>query len=531
MFLQRAAGLLPIPFLTSLLPRKLWAAPLGTVKRYIAITSTYDYGHHQAWFPSLSQPGQTLQSGTDRTLRYAPLRSYLSSSTAPLSTVFGNYLNPHLNQINLFRGLDFSTYFAHAQGHMLGNTRATDTGVLWDNVPHIRTIDQVLRDNATFNPINRDVAVLGNATRVSWRRSGSNISAVAPLAETAGDVYNYLFNSGNVPESGSGPTTPAHPRYDALSGVMADYTRIRNGSQISSADRITLDSALDKISDLQRTLASSQPSTGSCRYKSIPRAGNGVDFYRSDLTLKAYADLITAAVMCDITRVFVVGLALNGYGAYDTSPTDDFHQGVSHRPFDITGGRPNWENLGRIQNDLVKNLLSPLLNGLAGATDPSNSRSYLYNSLVHYTIESSLVHSESSQPAFLAGNAGGDLTSGYYLDYTDRSRPYENQMFSLNPTDPQFSHTYAGVPYNRLFNTILQSMGLSPSDYEDSSINTYFQNRSDSRFGSINNGIARMGGYGYWGPFETDPYNAPRYPNYDLRYFKERLLMPSTSAT
>jgi len=529
MFLKRSAGFLPIPFLTSLLPRELWAQSTSPVRRFISIQTGYDYGHHQAWFPSLNQPGQTLQNGGDRALRYAPLSSYLSSSTSSLSRVFGNHLNQHVNQINLFRGLDISCYFAHAQGHILGNTRAYDGGLFWDNIPHIRTVDQVLRDTASFNPLNRDVAVLGNSGRVSWRRSGSSVVAVPPLAETAGEVYNYLFNGGNVPESNSQPA-PQHPRYDALTGILADYNRVKNGSQISSADRIALDSALDKISDLQRSLASSQPSTGACQYKSIPRAGNGTDFYRSNLTLKAYADLVTAAIMCDMTRVFVIGLRQNDYGPYDTSPTDDFHQGVSHLPFTQTGGRINWENMGSIQNDLVRNLIAPLLNGLAGATDPSNSRSYLYNSLVHYSVESSILHSPDSMPAFLAGNAGGNLASGYYLDYSNRSRAYDAHGFTDNPSDSNFSHSYAGVPYNRLFNTIFQSMGLSPSDYEDPSMNTYFQNRTDGRYGVINNNIARIGGYGYWGPQETDSYAAARYPNYDLRYFKERLLMPSTSA-
>lgn len=531
MFLQGAGRLLPMPFLVSLLPKELWGQSSAPIRRFISIQSNYDYGHHRAWFPALTQPAQTLQNGGDQTLRYAPLRSYLANSTAPLSTVFGNHLNQHLNQINLFRGLDFSSSLLHAQGHLLGNPRAYDGGLLWDNVSHIRTIDQVLRSNTTFNPINRDVAVLGNAPRVSWRGSGSNIVAVPPLAESAGSIYNYLFNGGSVPESGGGSSSTQHPRYDLLTGVMADYNRIKNGGQISGEERVSLDSALDSLSDLQRSLASSQVTTGACQYRSIPRVGNGVDFFRSDLTLKAYADLITAAVMCDITRIFVVGLRLNEYGAYDTSPSSDFHQGVSHEPFTVTAGRSNWENMARIQNDLVRNLISPLLNGLAGAVDPSNSQTYLYNSLVHYSVESSIQHSGASVPAFLAGNAGGNITSGYFMDYTNRSVTYEDHGFSSNPSASNFSHNYPGVPYNRLFNTILQGMGLSPSDYEDASINTYFQNRTDSRFGAINNNIARMGGYGHWGPFQTDSWTAPLYANYNLRYFKDRLLMPTTSAT
>jgi hypothetical protein len=236
--------------------------------------------------------------------------------------------------------------------------------------------------------------------------------------------------------------------------------------------------------------------------------------------------------MCDVSRVFLINTALDE-GLYDVNPTEDFHQGHSHQPFATINGKLNATYMGEIQNDFVKNMLAPLMNGLAGATDPSNQRTYLYNSLIHYQLECGAAHGFNSHPCFLAGNAGGGMTSGYYLDYSDPSRPHTwvSDAFTTNVSAVEYANEFVGVPYNRAFNTIFQSLGLTPADYEDSSINTYFQGRTDSLYGAVNNNISNMGGYGHWGP-ATSNYGADymrRLPLYNLHFYKNVLPMPATS--
>lgn len=522
-----------MPFLVSLLPREAWAQTAPLARRYISLFSDFDYGSHKNWFPSIQSPPQQLVSPDgDRTLRYAALKSYLPSATSPLSTVFGSHLNQHLNQINLLRGLDQSTRIGHGNAHILGNMRATD-GHDTEAVKllALRTIDQVIRDNTRVNSINKDVAIFSNGFSRSWRQSANGIVNAPVVARDPAGAYNYLFNAGQLPETGG--QTIVHPRASQLNGVMEDYRAVRGGRQISAADKITLDNVLDKLSDVQKVLSGQTSVTGSCRYKSISTVADGNSWSRSTATLKAFADVITAAVMCDVTRVFHIPFNLDT-GVYDVNPTADFHQGHSHVPWEVFNGKPNWQYMGEIQNEMVKNFLKPLLDGLAGAVDPANGKSYLYNSLVHYTAECGQVHGLNSQPCFLAGNAGGNLTSGYYLDYSDPSRPHTwvADTFVTDKTAPQYANEFVGVPYNRAFNTILQGMGLTPQEYENPAINAHFQNRTDSLYGARNNNIASMGGYGHWGP-ETSNYGAAyiqRQALYDLKFFKRVLPMPTTSA-
>ncbi len=543
MFLQGLGTLLPIPFLVSLAPRKLWAQSSQTIRRYIAVSSNYDYGKHQAWFPTLNRPSQILNPGNgDQPLYYQTLRSYLSSSTAPLSLVFGNHLNSYLEQMNIIRGLDQSTRVAHGSGHIFGNLKANDGhDPEAARLSSLRTIDQVLRDNSRFNPRNRDVAVLGNDSR-SYRRDPSGaISRVSAISSNSRAVFNYLFEGGNLPESNSTTVPVAHPRRDLLNTVMEDYTRVKNGRQISTQDRVALDNALDLIADIQRNLAGSeQPSSGACRYKQITTDTSTIEYFRNVQGMRAIASMIVAAIMCDVTRVFNISTLVQewGGGSYDNHPSEDFHQGHSHIPFSVINGKPNWQYMGEIQNEFVRYLIAPLIQGLGSATDPMNGQTYLYNSLVHYTVECSQVHGMNSQPCMLAGNAGGNLTSGYLLDYTDRSRIHQHtaDSFDSNPNSERFSHEYVGVPMNRVFNTILQSMGLAPADYEDNSLNTHFQGRSDGHYGTINNGIARMGGYGHWGPHYANRNGwingifLDRQPLFNLHHFKNPLVMPTRSA-
>ncbi len=471
----------------------------------------------------------------DRTLYYAPLSSYLTSSTAPLSVALGNVLNSRLGNINLIRGLDWSSRIAHGQGYIFGNYRSNDHHETQSaQMSPLRTIDQVLRDNARFNTRGRDVALLGNDSRSYRRDSSGNIVNANAVASDLRGTYNYLFDGGRLPEGTGGTTTPvAHPRTASLNGVMEDYARVRNGRQISSTDRLSLDNAMDLLADIQRALpGTQQPSGGVCRHTNL--AGTNADLYfMNEATMTLMANMITAAIMCDVTRIFMFNAWINE-NLHDRNPNEDFHQGHSHTPWSTVNGKVNWQHMAEVQHTYIRGFVAPLINGLASATDPSNGQTYLYNSLVHHTIECSQVHGLNSQPCLLAGNAGGALPSGYLLDYTDRSRPHRwvADSFSNNPSDPRFAHEYAGVPVNRIFNTILQSMGLTPSEYENSSLNTHFQNQTSGRWGAINNGIANMGGYGHWGPPTSgagqDYFD--RMPNFNLHHFKSVLPMPPRSA-
>jgi len=184
--------------------------------------------------------------------------------------------------------------------------------------------------------------------------------------------------------------------------------------------------------------------------------------------------------------------------------------------------------------------LQPLLTNLDGVTE-ANGLSILDNSLVHVTGQCSTVHNDRSKPCLLIGSAGGDITTGHMIDYNRYSlgrHPHQGDNFDDNPSSARFGHIYHGAHYNRSLTTILQALGLRPQDYEDPSINGFFQGRNDSLLGTQNNGIGRIGGYGHigsqnasggWGN-NSDMYNQ-EYSRYNYHFYKDSLPLPPRSAS
>jgi len=252
------------------------------------------------------------------------------------------------------------------------------------------------------------------------------------------------------------------------------------------------------------------------------------------------ADLVVAAMMCDLNRVF----HFSGYisDAYYNKSSEEFHNGHSHQPLETVAGKINHEYMADIQGQFVKNFLAPLLDGMAAAIDPANGKSILYNSLVHFSIEHGTVHSFSDVPTLLAGNAGGALTSGHMIDYTNKAIfdgefniPAEGG-WSGDPSSPNWIGFAHGLPVNRVLVTALQAMGLQRADYERTDINQWYANLTSGAIGTQNNGITSVGGYGLVGlpdpkaNSQWEMYGHHRYHDYNLHYFKDPLPLPPASA-
>lgn len=543
MFLRGAGNtLLTIPFLPSLLPKQAWGQSAPVIRRYISVHADYDIGHHQNWYPTLNQPPNVLRATGHHDMHYELLRNYLSSSSQSLSRIFGNSLNPYINQISLLKGLDFMSRISHGNGYILGN--------LADNHGHdpestrlrqIRTVDQVLRDNSRFNPANRDVTVCGTpyADSMSFGYdSNGNIVKKGKIAEYPDQLYRILFNNGSYPETSGGTVgTPPHAKHDALSRTLESYRQVSNGPQISRDDRTLLENVMDLFSDILRSTSGNQQVVGQCSHSGLDTRNDGNALY-STLTLRNLANIISAAIMCDATRI--VNFTARGAVGY-SSIHADFHEQHSHRPFGDNGrGQVNHEFIGDVHHLMVRNFIAPLLGNLSGAIDPSNGQNYLYNSLVHYHTEAGQQHGWMCHPTMLAGNAGGNYNPGYYMDYQDRSRGSQEGSdrgghYDQNPNDPYYHNEYFGFHINRVFVTILQAMGLSPSEYEDNSLNQGFRNSRSSQLATFNHNISHIGGYGHIGVFpyvnpDSGPTSARNYLNYNFNLFKEPLPMPNQPA-
>jgi hypothetical protein len=549
MFLQGAGkSLLAIPFLPSLLPRTAWGQTNTAIKRYVTFVTDGEIGHNSAWLPNTSgsvtnlvQPNRILDpGGGHHPIHWQPLSEFISSQSTPLASLYGTSLNSHLGSMNIMRGLDFVFRYGHGSGSSLG--ALPDAEGARGTLAQIATIDAMLAANRSVNPSGKQIfcGLPGGWEGFSRNLQGGN----STLIDNIRQLYNALFNNGTYPEGGAsgGTTTVAHPRRDILTRVMDDYRGLIGGRNISAVDRGALTNALDKFSDVLRGLAGiTVPSPAVCSYRSLAVTDDSIGTAGSYAARsKILVDLITAAIMCDANRIFSFGLqmpfaqysGITGPAGETLNYTGDWHQDVSHLPFTVRNGRPCWQWTASHQSYIVKNIFAPLVRNLAAATDPSNGQSYLYNSLIHLTYESGQVHSWSSHPTILAGNAGGAMSSGNYIDYSDRTKgTIESDMFSASPTAANFTNNYSGVSYNRLLVTIMQAMGMNSSDYEVNSRNSQVYNRTD--IGSQNANLSAIGGYGF--AFNADR-NVSGWVNgffnealqrYDLRQFRNRLTLPS----
>lgn len=558
MFLQGSGNaMLAIPFLSSLLPRELWAAPPGTIKRFVSILGAYDLGHHSAWLPNTSgsitnlvQPNRIYNPGNGQKLvRWQPLREFAPTNSSVLAPIYGSRLNPYLNSMCIMRSLDITDYRGHDASRHLGGLSSAE-GRIVQNMRKIPTIDHVINNNRTFNPKGSPVIYAGHASvQGRWSHSyvaPNSASEATHLGYSLQELYNRLFSNGTYPEGGQ--TTPGHPRRDILSRVLQDYAQVRNSRNISALDRTALDNTLDKMSDVQRGLAATV-SSGLCSHRNLSRQGLiylGATF--PDVG-RAVADMITASIMCDSARTFTIGSHVanpGGEGYTESGGLDGImdglaftHDNPSHNPFVVQNGMPHWQRLVRRQTPLMQNVIAPLIQNLSTAIDPSNGQSYLYNSLVFSTYESSQMHGYMSMPAILFGNAGGDFGAmGNYIDYSDRSTPPKSgcDEFDSNPTSSRFSNNYTGVHYNRLLVNILQAMGIPESEYEGYANNSQLLNRND--LGPMNANLTSVGGYGYPIVYDLAANLTPdegafnltevkrQIVDYDIKQFRNKLPMP-----
>jgi len=550
MFLQGSGStLMAIPVLPSLLPRETWAQTVTVPKRFISVLTAYEAGHTSAWVPSLgtsvtnlSQPNRSLTvPAGHQPVRHQPLAEFTAGGRA-LAPLYGTALNPYVSNINILRGLD-EAIGGHGNGGSLG-ARTTHIGWPSTNVPLVPTLDAVLANNRNINPNGRYVFAgwHGGGDQINEGFSFNLSGRPSTVISSATELYNVLFNNGTYPEQSGGGQVPqptAHPRRDLLSRVLEDYNRLLNSRNISAVDRTALTNAMDKMSDVHRSLAGIvQVPGGTCSHRGITRPGGNLAYALSDANLaKAMVDMVVASIMCDSNRIFTLGfeMAYERYSGY-TGGSDvigssvDFHNTVSHEPHAMRGGMSNWQWVVNHQKYAISRMFAPIVAALSGAIDPSNGMSYLHNSLVLCSFEANLGHGWASKPAILAGRAGGAISSGNYLDYSDRTRGVLSNNdggYSTDPTSPQFTNNYAGTHYNRLLVTILRAMGMTPAQYENDALNVQVYNRTD--IGAQNRNLTSVGGFSYVFPTDRnlESYSFTNHlPHLDLAQFRNPLPMP-----
>lgn len=514
MFLQGAGqSLLAIPFLSSIVAENVFGQTATAAKRYVFFNTRLDAGHVANMIPNPSGLITARNLIPNRQLAGAawqPLREFISSNTQSLSRLYGTSLNGVLDYVNIMRGLDLAVGWGHGTVFGKGSVPAMSNNGFTNNMRRIATFDYFLMKSKLINP-NGKILVCGIGDEFTNSPALDETGAQVPSISDFGTLYNRVFNNGQYPQGGGTSTgtvtqtTPAHRRYDVMNDVMEDYKRTVGSRNISAEDRTALNTAMDLFSDIQKGLSSgsSQQVTvvnGACSHSQLGRAGNISTATHNDASSKLLVDMVTAAFICDAARVFSFG--------FETPNTTgrNIHNDISHNP----SVSNNWQILGEQQSVKFKRVVGPLAARLASVIDPSNGKSILYNSLLHTTFEHLQTHSNMCHPAILVGNAGGGLTAGNYIDYSNRTKAAIGSGDTGGGAD--FTHN-PGLSYNRLFVTIAQAMGITAPNYEISNLTPQ--------------PIANIGGWGYGiNATSTPSWAAGNIGAYDFTQFKNKLPMP-----
>jgi hypothetical protein len=461
--LLRGAGgfTLALPWLPSLLPRGADAAPSPFAQpRFVAICTEHGALWESNMHPDAGAPETMSYAGHQ--IRRSPLQRIEEGGRARLSPILQAdatvMTDAIVAKMNVLRGLDIPFYIAHHRGGHLGNWAANDgngeDGVMQQGAP-TPTIDQILAWSDTFHAdlstILERSLVIGNETSWGWSNPQTQSGSIQALPVEWSSLA--LFNRIFVPEE-----EEDDPRPPVVDRVMENYQSLRqSNARLSAGDKIRLDAHIERIDELQRRLAVAV----SCG--DIPTPTNDAEQVRNDPTFSVnptlnaqfwqlFNDVILAAFACGTSRIAVLRVTEN-FSQF----VGDWHQDVAHQAHlpDGAAQQEIADGNQRTFEDVFMDLVAKL------DIDEGDGSTILDNTLVQWTQESGqMTHESVDSPIVTAGGAAGCLATGQYLDYRNMNSPFGDPYEGT----PVTLHT--GLLHNQYLGTVLQAMGLSPSEYE-----------------------------------------------------------------
>jgi hypothetical protein len=470
-FLVGAGGFtLALPLLSSLLPRGARAATAAR-PRFVCFCTPHGAVNYDNINPPDATLTQTVNLYSDHKIRRGDLKLNVSGGKASLSTILtasSSTLTASLaSKMNVIGGLDIPFNIGHHTGGFLGNLARNDGETSGNNLTleggYIQTIDQLMAyspsfySNTDLSAIKQRSMIIGD-TRFSWgysdpsSKSGTIITV--PPSTSSLDLFNKIF----VPDDKS--TTPVAKRTSVVDRVIDSYNRLRSGAfgdatRLSAADKQRLDEHIQRLNELQRALNAgasatcgdlATPTTDASKYAARATVSDAATYQQ------LYNEVIAAAFRCGTSRIAVVA-------AYETfsNYTGDWHQDVAHQYMNAD----KQQLLVAAQQAFFEDAFLDLATRLD--VEEADGQTYLDNSLIMWGQESGPdTHDPQSLPVITAGSAAGFLKTGNYVDYRNR----DNTSISHPEWGGSHGLTRPGILYNQWLATVLQAMGVPPSEFE-----------------------------------------------------------------
>jgi len=460
MLLGTGGVMLALPILPSLLEKTAYGQDATYTRKPRLYWLCTDHGaaFESSMFPSaaLATNRQALFAGHD--IGSGTLSSTISGDKRVVSPILSGASSTFTEalqaKMNVLYGLDVPFYIAHNTGLHLGNYARNDgnggDGGAVQAFPR-PTIDQIMAWSSNFYDdlgSVRERSMIMSSRPISWNYSdpekqGGSIDNVRGY-DSSRALFDKIFVA---------PDTGPKPRPPIVDRVLESYKNLRNGNRrLSAADKQRLDDHMARIAELERKLTAG----ASCGDVMKP-TDDAQDHYGNtakDAVAygKLWNEVVAAAFVCGTSRIGVLG-----YGSTDrfVAYGGDWHQEVAHQ----------WQLADK--QELIKQSYQQVFEGifldLAAKLDIEEApgMTYLDNSLLVWSQECGMsTHDSVTIPVVTFGSAAGYFKTGQLADYRRIGNP--DSTFDPMAGGKQ----YLGVLYNQWLATVLQAMGVPPSDFE-----------------------------------------------------------------
>jgi hypothetical protein len=237
--------------------------------------------------------------------------------------------------------------------------------------------------------------------------------------------------------------------------VLDMANALRNHTRISAGDRIRLEQHIERVYEVERRLNI----TVSCDLTEPAVDSDSILYGRHEFIHNMddqaeYAglinDIIVAAFACGNTRI----ATLLSHYHFTWDVIGEWHLEVAHA---ATSDATAQAALTQHKQGFFEHVFCDLATKLDAT--PTATGTLLDDTLIMWSQEAGqLTHNTDSIPVVTAGGAGGFFLTGKFVDYRNESVDYG----STSTTQTE----HPGLLWNQWMGTVLQSMGLSPEEYE-----------------------------------------------------------------
>jgi hypothetical protein len=478
-FLQGMGGsLMALPLLPSLMPSTAAAQAVQNQKFFVVITVDHGgTGFNRDWYPAafienlnsnLFTQSTLIPSGGQNNIPHVIRRARLANllNTHPghdggnvdngqerLSFILGSFLNPYINKLNMFAGLDGGmTYYGHSRAVSAGSLYGVDQSVVWP------TVDHFLANSPRFY-LNRDAISVSVVNRgwYSWVGNGVGFPSTS---ESVSGVYNALFSRYQDTQNTAELAARAKRSF-LIDRVIEDYQRVVNGNnnisrRISSADRMRLSQHSELMFEVEQKYRNLINSCSEVTRPNIPsQNGFWAPHYSSveayTRTWDILTDLLALGFSCGATQIANLAGDISHF-----LHAGDYHQDIAHQHTNSRSAQLIHNRNIRWQAEHIFAAMVRKLDGI----DVGNGQTLLDRGLINFMHEcGTTTHDHFNLGCVTAGSLDGYFNTGNFVDY----RNLQNLGLLWDwITDV---NTRPGIPLQSFYSNVLQGYGIPPQEF------------------------------------------------------------------